>query len=60
MKKIHRKITIDGDDSWAWGVIRDMYQGKSTVKIWKDKKLKYEKTYTSEPEWVILQLECRR
>jgi hypothetical protein len=51
MKKKHRKIIINGDDSWAWAVIRS-YNGISTVKIWKDKKLKYEKDYVSEPEWV--------
>jgi len=51
MKKKHRNITIDGDESWAWAVIRD-YQGVSTVKIWKDKKLRYEKRYISDPEWV--------
>jgi hypothetical protein len=27
-------------------------RGVSTVKIWKDKKLKNEKRYISEPEWV--------
>lgn len=45
MKKKYRQITIDGDDSWAWGVETgdDYYDGRSLV-IWKNKKRVYNKT----------------
>jgi hypothetical protein len=51
LRKKYRNITIDNDNTWSWGVIRNRW-GQSTIKIWKDKNLKYEKTYTSDPEWV--------
>lgn len=48
MKKF-RKIVIDNDDSWAWSYFaRGDYYENSTLKIWKDKKIVFEKTYGHE------------
>ena len=47
MKKKHRQITISGDDSWAWKVTSDYSYDTTTVKIWKDKVIRYEKIYTA-------------
>lgn len=35
MKK-YRNITIDGDESWAWTIKSNYYNGKYLI-IWKDK-----------------------
>jgi hypothetical protein len=48
MKKKHRSITIDGDDSWAWKVDSDYHYDTTTVKVWKDKVVKYEKKYSGD------------
>jgi len=46
MKKKFRNITIDGDDSWAWSVHpSDSVYQIQVVKIWKDKKIKYQKGF---------------
>ena len=46
MKKKHRNITIDGDDSWAWSVNpSDSVYQIQVIKIWKDKKKKYHKGF---------------
>ena len=47
MKKKHRNITIDGDDSWAWRVRdsgNDFYYNVG-ITIWKDKKVKYQRCF---------------
>ena len=51
MKKF-RKITIDGDDSWAWSYsdlphYRGCEESYRKLKIWKDKKVVFDKTYGS-------------
>jgi len=49
MQKKFRKITIDGDDSWAWNynipMLRGCEESYRKLKIWKDKKIVFEKTY---------------
>lgn len=46
MRKKFRNIVIDGDNSWAWNVYTtDTYYKFKTIKIWKDKKNVFEKSY---------------
>lgn len=47
MQKKFRKITIDGDESWAWNFhAKGDYYEWQTVKIWKDKKKVFEKSFS--------------
>ena len=44
-KKKFRKIVIDGENwAWAFHAKGDYYEHQS-IKIWKDKKIVFEKTY---------------
>lgn len=49
MKKKFRKIVVDGDDSWSWFYNIPAYRGceesHRKLKVWKDKKIVFEKTY---------------
>lgn len=46
MRKKFRSIVVDGDGSWAWNMtMRDNYYRFKTLKIWKNKKVIYERTF---------------
>ncbi len=45
MKKKFRNITIDGDDSWAWTYRLLGTEGYPELKIWKDRKIVFEKNW---------------
>jgi hypothetical protein len=47
MRKKFRSIVVDGDKSWAWNFHAkgDYYECK-TLKIWKDKKVVFEKDWS--------------
>lgn len=49
MQKKFRQITVDGDNSWAWiFYAKGDFREYQTLKIWKDKKIVFEKQYIQE------------